>query len=45
VSGLDINDVLFATLPPYFECGDNEDDVREKILTLLKEFMVEGHGI
>ena len=45
VSGLDVNDVSFAISPPYFECGDNEDDVREEILTLLKEFTVGGHGI
>jgi hypothetical protein len=31
VSGLDINDVSFAISPPYFECGDNEGDMREKI--------------
>jgi hypothetical protein len=35
VSGLDINDVSFAILPPHFECGDNEGDMREKIFTLL----------
>ena len=45
VLGLDVNDVSFAISPPYFECGDNEDDVREEILTLLKEFTVGGHGI
>ncbi len=45
VSGLDVNDVSFAISPPYFECGDNEYDVREEILTLLKEFTVGGHGI
>ncbi len=44
VSGLDVNDVSFAILPPYFECGDNEGDMREKIFTLLKEFTVGGHG-
>ncbi len=45
VSGLDVNDVSFAILPPYFECGDNEGDIWEKIFTLLKEFTVGGHGI
>jgi hypothetical protein len=45
VSGLDINNVSFAILPPYFECGDNEGDMREKIFTLLKEFTIGGHGI
>jgi hypothetical protein len=45
VSGLDVNDVSFAILLPYFECGDNEGGIREKIFTLLKEFMVGGHGI
>ncbi len=45
VSGLEVNDVSFAISPPYFECGDNEDDVKEKMLNLLKEFMVGGHGI
>ena len=45
MSGLDVNDVSFAISPPYFECGDNQDDVREEILTLLKEFTVGGHGI
>ncbi len=43
--GRHINDVLFATLPPYYECGDNADDVRETILTMLIEFTVGGHGI
>jgi hypothetical protein len=45
VSGLDINNVSFAISPPYFECGDNEGGIREKIFTLLKEFTVGGHGI
>jgi hypothetical protein len=45
VSGLDINDVSFAILLPYFECGDNEVDMREKIFTLLKEFTVGRHGV
>ncbi len=45
VSGLDVNDVSFAISPPYFECGDIEGDIREKIFILLKEFMVGGHGI
>ncbi len=45
VSGLDVNDLSFAISPLYFECGDNEDDVREEILNLLKEFTVGGHGI
>ncbi len=45
VSGLEVkNDISFAISPPYVECGDNEDDVKEKILNLLKEFKVEGHG-
>jgi len=42
VSGLDVNDVSFAVSPPYFEC---DGDVKEKILTLLKDFTVVGHGI
>ena len=42
VSGLDVNDVSFAVLPPYFEC---DGDMKEKILTLLKDFTVGGHGI
>ncbi len=45
VSGLEVNDVSFAISPPYFKCGDNEDDIKEKILNLLKEFTVGGHGI
>ncbi len=44
-SGLDVNNVSFAILLPYFECGDNEGDIQEKIFTLLKEFKVGGHGI
>jgi hypothetical protein len=44
VSGLDVNDVSFAISPPNFECCDNDNDVREKILTLLKEFTVGGMG-
>jgi len=42
VSGLDVNDVSFAVSPPYFECNG---DVKEQILTLLKDFTVGGHGI
>jgi len=42
VSGLDVNDVSFAVSSPYFECNG---DVKEEILTLLKDFMVGGHGI
>jgi len=42
VSGLDVNDVSFAVSPPYFEC---DGDVKEKILILLKDFTVGGHGI
>jgi hypothetical protein len=45
VSGLEVNDVSFAISPSYFECGDNEDNVKEMILNLLKEFTVGGHGI
>ncbi len=45
VSGLDVNNVSFAIFPCYFECGDNEGDIWEKIFTLLKEFTVGGHGI
>ena len=39
---LDVNDVSCAVLPPYFVC---DGDVKDKILTLLKDFMVGGHGI
>ena len=42
VCGLDVNDVSFAVSPPYFEC---DGDVKDKILTLLKDFTVGGHGI
>ena len=42
VSGLDVNDVSFAVSPPYFEC---DGDVKENILTLIKDFTVGGHGI
>jgi hypothetical protein len=45
VSGLDINNVSFAIFLPYFECGDNEGDIWEKIFTLLNEYTVGGHGI
>ncbi len=45
MSGLDVNNVSFAISPPYFECGDNEGGIWEKIFTLLKEFTVGGHGI
>jgi len=41
VSGLDVNDVSFTISPPYFESGI-EDDVPEKINTLLKAFTVGG---
>jgi len=39
VSGLDINNVSFAVSPPYFEC---DGDVKENILTLIKDFTVGG---
>jgi len=39
VSGLDVNDVSFAVSPPYFEC---DGDVKENILTLIKDFTVGG---
>ena len=42
VSGLDVNDVSFAISPPYFEC---DCYMKDKILTLLKDFTVGGHGI
>ncbi len=45
MSGLDVNNASFAILLPYFECDDNEGDMREKIFTLLKGFMVGGLGI
>jgi hypothetical protein len=45
VSGLDVNNVSIAIPLPYFECVDNEGDMREKIFTLLKEFMKGGHRI
>ncbi len=41
VSSLDVNNVSFAVSPPYFEC---DGDVKENILTLLKDFKVGGHG-
>ncbi len=44
VSGLDVNDVSFATSPPYFE--DNKDGiVRENVLTLLQNFVIGGKSI
>ncbi len=45
VSGLEVNNVSFAISPPYFECGDNEGDMWEKIFSLLREFTVGGGGI
>jgi hypothetical protein len=42
VYGLDVNDVSFDVTPPYFEC---DGDMKAKILTLLKDFTVGGHGI
>jgi hypothetical protein len=44
VSGLDVNDVSFAISPPYFESGP-DDDVKEKVLGLLREFIVGGNSI
>ncbi len=44
VSGLDVNDVSFATSPPYFE-DDNNGMVRENVLTLLRNFVVGGKSI
>jgi hypothetical protein len=44
VSGLDVNDVSFAILPPYFESGP-DDDVKENVLGLLREFVVGGNSI
>ncbi len=44
VSGLDVNGLSFAVSPPYFELlSDNND--KEEILALLKDFTVGGHGI
>ena len=45
VSGLDVNGVFFAVSPPYFENDGNNDDVREKVYQLLKDYMVEGYSI
>jgi hypothetical protein len=44
VSGLDVNDVSFTISPPYFESGP-DDDVKEKVLGLLREFVVGGNSI
>jgi hypothetical protein len=44
VSRLDVNDVSFAISPPYFESGP-DDDVKEKVLGLLREFVVWGNSI
>ncbi len=44
VSGLDVNDVSFAILPPYFESGP-DDDVKENVLGLLREFVVGRNSI
>lgn len=45
VSGLNVNGVSFAVSPPYFENDGYNDDVREKVYQLLKDYMVEGHSI
>ena len=42
--GLDVNGVSFAVLPPYFELSSDNND-KEEILALLKDFIVGGHGI
>ncbi len=39
--GLKVNDVSFAVSPPYFECASGNE--KERILTLVTEFTVEGH--
>ncbi len=44
VSGLDVNDVSFAISPSYFESGP-DDDVKENMLGLLREFVVGGNSI
>ena len=44
VSGLDVNNVSFAVSPPHFESGP-EDDVREKVNILLRDFTVGGDNI
>ncbi len=41
VSRHDINDVSFVISPPYFESG-TDDDVKENVLSLLREFVVGG---
>ncbi len=44
VSGLDVNDVSFGISPPYFESGP-DDDVKENLLGLLREFVLGGNSI
>ncbi len=44
VSRLDVIDVSFAISPPYFESGP-DDNVKEKVLGLLREFIVGGNSI
>jgi hypothetical protein len=44
VSGLDVNDVSFAISPPYFESSP-DDDVKENVLGMLREFTVGGNSI
>ncbi len=40
-SGLDVDNVSFAISPPYFESG-LDDDVKENVLGLLREFVLGG---
>ena len=44
VSGLDVNDVSYAISPPYSESGP-DDDVKENVHVLLREFVVGGNSI
>ena len=44
VLDLDVNGLSFAVLPPYFELSSDNND-KEEILALLKDFTVGGHGI
>jgi hypothetical protein len=41
VSGLDVNDISFASSPPYFESGP-DDDVEENVLGQLGNLLMGG---
>ena len=46
VSGLDVNSLSFAVSPPYFELSSDNNENKDEILEVVKDFTVGGlHGM